>query len=102
VMSGDLNALAEKYTARRRVRNKMNPENSPKWPRVPYLLVRRIIRGMLPYPGKRGKEAYGRLRVYMGVPEGMKIDTKPEAAKASGLKKSTSVLELCQRLGFSS
>jgi large subunit ribosomal protein L13 len=102
IISGDLNSMTEKYNARRRVKNKMNPENSPKWPRVPYLLVRRIIRGMLPYPRKRGKEAYQRLRVYNGAPEGMVADTTLENAKPISMKKSSTVLDLCTRLGFSS
>jgi large subunit ribosomal protein L13 len=37
--------------------------------RRPSTIVRRTIRGMLPYRKARGREAFGRLRVHIGVPE---------------------------------
>ncbi|MFB0543338.1 MAG: 50S ribosomal protein L13 [Candidatus Bathyarchaeia archaeon] len=39
--------------------------------RRPDRFVRRTIRGMLPYRKPRGKEAFKRLRVYIGVPRGL-------------------------------
>jgi len=36
--------------------------------RRPNTIVRRTIRGMLPYRKARGREAYSRLRVHIGVP----------------------------------
>jgi len=37
--------------------------------RKPNAIVRRTIRGMLPYRKTRGREAFKRLRVHIGVPE---------------------------------
>ena len=37
--------------------------------RRPNAIIRRTIRGMLPYRKTRGKEAFGRLKVYIGIPE---------------------------------
>ena len=37
--------------------------------RRPNTIVRRTIRGMLPYRKARGREAFSRLKVHIGVPE---------------------------------
>lgn len=44
----------------------------PFHPRKPDYIVKRTIRGMLPWKQAKGKEAYKRLRVYFGVPEDFK------------------------------
>ena len=51
--------------------DKANPEHSPYWSRRPDFFVKRVIRGMLPFKQPRGKEAYKRLTVYVGVPAGI-------------------------------
>lgn len=43
-------------------------EHGPYFPTRPDHIVKRTIRGMLPYKRMRGREAMSRLRVYMGVP----------------------------------
>lgn len=40
----------------------------PFYPRVPHLIVKRTVRGMMPYQEHRGRDAYRRLRVEAGVP----------------------------------
>lgn len=40
--------------------------------RKPDRILRRTIRGMLPYRQPKGKQAYRRLRVFIGVPEELK------------------------------
>lgn len=50
--------------------------------RRPNTMVRRTIRGMLPYRKTRGREAFKRLRVHIGVPEelaGVEKETIPDA-----------------------
>ena len=37
--------------------------------RKPNAIIRRTIRGMLPYRKTRGRNAFGRLKVYIGIPE---------------------------------
>lgn len=59
-----------------------HPGKGPLHPRRPDRIVKRAIRGMLPYKSPRGREALRRLRVYIGVPEnlkGMSLETIPEA-----------------------
>ncbi len=46
----------------------------PHYPRMPDRILRRTVRGMLPFKTSHGREAYRRLRVYIGVPEN--IDPK--------------------------
>lgn len=102
VISGKKECIQEKYTARRRVKDKRNPEHSPHWPRIPNMLVRRIIRGMLPYDRRRGREAYKRLRVYNGVPERFGKEKKESYPEVMGkeLPKKMTVYNLCKLLGY--
>lgn len=69
VISGNPKSIIEKYHKRRMQQNKANPEHSPKWPRRPDLMLKRIIRGMLPKHRKRGKEALRKIKVYLGKPK---------------------------------
>jgi large subunit ribosomal protein L13 len=67
------------------------------------MLVRRIVRGMLPWDSMRGREAFRRLRVHMGVPASLTSE-KPlalEGVSGAKFKKKMTVLELCNRLGYS-
>jgi len=68
IITGNPKQILEKYKARRSVKNKADPEKSPKWPRRPDMLVRRIVRGMLPYDKKTGRLAYKKIKVFMGIP----------------------------------
>lgn len=86
VISGNRASIAERYRTRLNLQEKANPEHSPYWSRRPDLLVKRIIRGMLPYNRPRGKSAYRRLRVYIGVPDELK-SAKPIEIKTKEPKK---------------
>ena len=44
-------------------------ERGPLHYRRPHAIVRRTIRGMLPYKKTRGREAFSRLKVHIGIPE---------------------------------
>ena len=57
------------------LRNKGSKKKSPKHPRRPDGIVRRTVRGMLPFDKPRGKEAFGRLRVCVGTPTGIDVST---------------------------
>jgi len=72
IISGDKNVIAARYRVRLTLQEKENPEHSPYWPRRPDMLVRRIIRGMLPYSKATGRAAYKRLVVFRGSPEELK------------------------------
>lgn len=62
--------------------------HGPYHPRRPDQIIRRVIRGMLPWRKPKGKQAYKRLRVFMGVPDELKdkaFETIP-AANAGKLR----------------
>lgn len=71
MISGHLRDIVEKYKRKVELKDKANPEHSPYVSRRPDLFVKRVVRGMLPYKRPKGKTAYKRLRVYMGVPSGI-------------------------------
>jgi len=43
-------------------------EKGPYYPKRPDAIIKRTIRGMLPYKAQRGKDAMARLTVYIGTP----------------------------------
>jgi len=50
----------------------------PFFPRMPDMIVKRTIRGMIPYQTPHGRAAFKRLKCYIGVPkefEGKKAET---------------------------
>jgi len=53
------------------------PMRGPFHSRRPDRIVRKTVRGMLPWPQPKGKNAYKRLRVFMGIPSELK-DQKME------------------------
>ncbi len=48
------------------------PRKGPYHPRMPDRMLRRVVRGMVPYQKPRGREAMKKLIVYMGIPEELK------------------------------
>ncbi len=102
-ITGGKKDVVEKYKTRLRLQEKENPEHSPYWPRRPDMLVRRIIRGMLPYAKPSGKDAYRRLRVFSGSPSGLeglkKIEVDTKKPKTMYVKY-LYVKELSKLLGY--
>lgn len=79
-----------------------SPKYGPFHPRRPDRFLRRTVRGMLPSHRARGKEAYKRLRVYIGVPEQYKdkpVGTLQEA-KAKQRGAYTTLGELTREIGW--
>lgn len=54
----------------------------PHYPRYPDRIFRRTVRGMLPHRKTRGREAFERLRVFIGCPEGYRAAVPDWAAAA--------------------
>jgi len=101
IISGDPKAITDKFLIRRRVQHKGTPEHSPKWSKVPHMLVKRMIRGMLPFKAARGKAAYKRLMVYIGNPKKMEAGPKFPGSEPTKGKKYMRVFDLCRMLGYS-
>ncbi len=66
IITGNEEDIKEKYKTRRDVGDRYK---GPFFPRMPDRIVRRAIRGMLPYKTRKGRDAYRRVRVYIGVPK---------------------------------
>jgi large subunit ribosomal protein L13 len=79
------------------------PSRGPFHYRRPDRIVRKTIRGMLPFKQPKGKTAYKKLKVFMGVPEDLKdqkMDTLTEA-QATKLKGPYFTLaELAKEVGW--
>jgi len=66
-----------------------SPKMGPLHYRRPDRIVRRTVRGMLPYKKPKGKYAYKRLKVFIGIPDELK-DQKTETLANAQAKKLTS------------
>ena len=79
------------------------PERGPFHQRRPDRIVRRTVRGMLPYKRPKGIQAYKRLAVFMGIPDKFK-DRKMETFEKAHFKKLTcphlTVGELAKEVGW--
>ncbi len=69
VITGKRSAVISKYKSRLEIRTHTAPWKGPFHYRRPDRIVKRTIRGMLPWKKPKGKAAYKRLRVYIGTPE---------------------------------
>ncbi len=56
-------------------RRRGSPKKGPFFPRKPDLIVKRAIRGMLPYKTDRGKQAMKNLKVHIGEIEATDVKT---------------------------
>jgi len=100
VVSGSLDTTVSKYQTMRR---KGSKERGPYYPKRSDMILRRTIRGMLPYKKAFGKTAFGRLKVYMGTPKelvGVEAETLNSAHKSRlSTIKITDLQKISQRLG---
>lgn len=81
IISGKKFTIKERYKQKREVGTY---RKGPFFPRVPDQIVKRTIRGMIPYQTPKGRTAFKRLKCYIGVPkefEGKKFETIKEAEK---------------------
>ena len=62
------------------------PSKGPFLQRQSDRIVRRIVRGMLPYKRERGKDAFKRVMCYRGIPESFK-NQKMETIKEANVSK---------------
>ncbi|RLG58825.1 MAG: 50S ribosomal protein L13 [Candidatus Hydrothermarchaeota archaeon] len=69
-ITGSKESILQKYRERRERKSIVNPRrHGPHYPRRPDGILRRAIRGMLPYKKDKGRRAFKRLRVYVGTPK---------------------------------
>ncbi|HEV2231172.1 MAG TPA: 50S ribosomal protein L13 [Thermoplasmata archaeon] len=99
VVTGGRAMVVREYTA---ARAQGSIRSGPHFPRYPDRIFRRTVRGMLPHLKTRGKVAYRRLHVFIGVPAGLsgKPPVSLETAKARpALRPPTSLGDITRLLG---
>lgn len=101
VIVGNPKQISGRYLEKRGIRHKGTPERSPVWPKIPHMLVKRMVRGMLPMKSSRGKSALSKLRVYTGNPKKMEGSLKMGGASFDGVSKHITIAELCKSIGYS-
>ena len=105
IITGDRRTVIDAWKEKFNVRTSYNPKRGPLHERRPDKMVRKIFRGMLPWPTPRGKAAYKRIKVYIGVPDQYAKSEKIvlEGAKYTSLKrKFITVADLSHELGWRS
>jgi len=73
-----------------------HPKKGPFHYRRPDRIVRKTVRGMLPFKQPKGKQAFKRLRVSIGIPEGFKKQKMETLAEARAEKLTCPYLTLGQ------
>ena len=90
MLSGTRANIIKEYREFLEINSIINPKHGPVHYRRPDTLIRKMIRGMLPYEKKpSGIEAHKRLRTYIGSPKELKSFEKIQFEKAK-IKKSPS------------
>ncbi|MGM0771600.1 MAG: 50S ribosomal protein L13 [Halobacteriota archaeon] len=69
VISGSKVTTFEEYDE---IRNMGTREFGPYFPKRPDRILKRTVRGMLPYKRPRGRQAMANLKIYVGVPSDLK------------------------------
>lgn len=78
-----------------------DPYHGPMFPRRPDAIIKRTIRGMIPYKSGNGKDAFKRVKVFVSVPEeyvGQTLE-RIDVAESKLTCKRIALGELSERLG---
>ena len=99
VISGKPQSIVKQWVERL---HKGNALKGPYYPRRADRILKRIIRGMLPYKKPRGLKAFKRIKVYLGVPQEFKGKTESISDAQlmnSNIIKHLTIGELSKRIG---
>jgi len=69
IISGKKLSIKNRYKKKRELGTY---RKGPFFPRMPDMIVKRTIRGMIPYQTPHGRAAFKRLKCYIGIPEQFK------------------------------
>lgn len=98
IITGTPKAIVEDYKLRFTYRNKGDPERSPKYPKIPHLVLKNAIVRMLPSNSARGTAAAKSLMVYNGNDDNKNCKSIDVAKIKQGLKY-IELSDMCKRLG---
>lgn len=98
IVSGNKVQLLAHYK-HRRVRGTRN--HGPFFPRDPDSILKRTVRGMLEYKKPSGRDAYKRLKVYVGVPREFRAEKAEslESARKPQMARYTTLGAIAKELG---
>jgi len=100
VISGKKEQIYKDYL---RKRQRGIPLQGPYLPRRPDMLVRRTVRGMIPYKTERGKKAFKNVHSWIGVPSKLKDKKAASIKQASASKlpylKYIAIGDICKLMG---
>lgn len=99
VVTGTRSSVIATYTA---ARARGSVRSGPHFPRYPDRIFRRTVRGMLPHLKTRGKTAFARLEVHIGVPEAWKAakaESIDDARARPALRPPLTLAEITRLLG---
>lgn len=101
VLSGNRHSIINEHKEQLGIRTRTAPWKGPFHWRQPHGILRRIIRGMVPWKKARGRLAMKRLRVYTGTPEDLKITRRLDLPEFERIGRRTIYLgELARELGW--
>lgn len=87
IVSGSRKIIISKYHS---LRTKGGSSlKGPVFPSIPYMIVKRTIRGMLSHKEGRGAAAFKKIRCYDGVPKELAESKKEIIAQSTGLASMT-------------
>ncbi|MFP9192849.1 50S ribosomal protein L13 [Natronosalvus vescus] len=87
VITGDKNDVFDTY----RTRIGLGSDQGPMYPRRPDAILKRAVRGMLPYKKPRGREALENVRVYVGNPYEGDDDREAEILEGTSLDRLSNI-----------
>jgi large subunit ribosomal protein L13 len=99
VVTGSRASVLREYVA---ARARGSVRSGPHFPRYPDRIFRRTVRGMLPHLRSRGKVAFARLVVHIGVPEELRAApriTIDDAKARPSLRTLLTLAEITRLLG---
>jgi len=95
IITGNPDAIINRYYAKR---ERGDPNKGPFYPRQPDKLLKRMIRGMLPYKKEKGRKAFRRLEIFIGNPNDLKGEKISKTEEDISCKYMT-LKDLCNELG---
>ena len=69
ILTGNKNLLIREFIEKQHMGHAYK---GPFYPKMPDRIVKRTIRGMLPYKQERGRKAFKRIKCFIGLPESYK------------------------------
>jgi len=90
VISGSKDMVFGEYISKRDLNH---PRKGPYYPRMPHMMLKRAVRGMIPYQKPKGREAFKRLKVDVGIPLSLQKE-KTETIEKAKMKNTTKYIRL--------